>query len=49
MTFAAAQDFTARFKDNEKTIHELEDKLSEVNATTEVAVPQDVLDVLARL
>lgn len=46
---ASAQDFTARYKDNEKTIHELEDKLSEVNATTEVDVPQYVLDVLAGL
>ena len=46
---ASTQDFTAIYKENEKTIRDLEDQLSEVNATTEVEVPQEVLSVLANL
>lgn len=46
---ASTQDFTALYKENERTIHDLEDKLSEINSTTEVNVPQEVLDVLASL
>ena len=46
---ASTQDFTALYKANEKTIRDLEDKLSEINSTTEVKVPQEVLNVLANL
>lgn len=46
---ASTQDFTAIYKANEKTIRDLEDQLSEINASTEVNVPQEVLDVLASL
>lgn len=46
---ASTANFTALQKANEKTIRDLEDQLSEINASTEVEVPQEVLDILAGL
>ena len=46
---ASNQDFTAIYKANEKSIRDLEDRLSEINSTTDVEVPEEVINVLANL
>ena len=46
---ASNQDFAVLVKDQEKNIRELEDKLSEVNATTEVDVPPTVLEYIKNI
>lgn len=46
---ASKNDFTALYKETEKSIRELEDKLAEINATVEVEVPAAVTEVLEYL
>lgn len=46
---ASEKDFEVLVKEQEKFIRDLEDKLSEVNATTEVDVPQTVLEYIKNI